>query len=142
MDKSLQLDIVTPDREVFSDSVQYVGARGVDGEFGVLPGHVQLLAALATGNLQYTMLDGTRKYAFVNGGFAEVMNDRVTILAESSELAENIDAARAIESKKRAEKRLESRNEEINLERANASLQRAIARLYVHEILKRTPHQP
>lgn len=132
MDKALQLDIVTPDKVVFSDQVQYVSARGVEGEFGVLPGHFQLLSALDIGCLHYTTLEGDKKCAFVGGGFAEVLNDKVTILAESSELAEDIDQARAMQARERAEKRLESRTEDINVDRAQASLHRAIARISVY----------
>jgi F-type H+-transporting ATPase subunit epsilon len=129
MEKALQLDIVTPDKVVFSDQVQYVSARGVEGEFGVLPGHFQLLAALDIGCLHYTNLEGDKKCAFVGGGFAEVLDDKVTILAESSELAEDIDQARAMQARERAEKRLEHRTEEIDADRAQAALHRAITRI-------------
>lgn len=130
MEKSLQLDIVTPDSVVLSEQVDYVSAPGVEGEFGVLPGHIPFLAALATGALSYT-IGGQKYYAFVSGGFAEVSENKVTILAESAELAKDIDAARAMEAKKRAEARLAGQAENVNIERARAALQRAITRLNI-----------
>lgn len=130
MDKSLQLDIVTPDSVVLSEQVDYVCAPGVEGEFGVLPGHVPFLAALGIGIVGYTA-GGKRHSAFVSGGFAEVSDNKVTILAESSELAENIDVARALEAKKRAEGRLSAKEESINHERARAAMQRAVTRLAI-----------
>lgn len=129
---SIQLDIVTPDRAVLSAQVEYVGAPGIEGEFGVLPGHAAMLSALGIGCVNYT--EGGRKCcAFVAGGFADVNNDKVTILAESSELSENIDEARAKAALKRAEERLKNVNAaEIDVDRANAALHRAIARLQAH----------
>lgn len=133
MEKSLQLDIVTPDRVVLSEQVDYVSAPGVEGEFGVLPGHIPFLAALAVGCIGYTVA-GKKQCAFVSGGFAEVSDNKVTVLAESSELGENIDVARAMEAKKRAEERLQSKESGMNVERANAALQRAVIRINIHSI--------
>jgi F-type H+-transporting ATPase subunit epsilon len=130
MDKKLNLDIVTPDKLVFCRQVEYVGARGVEGDFGVLPGHMPFLTALAIGPLYY-MADGQKKFAFVGGGFAEVSGDKVTILAESSELAEDIDVARAAEARKRAEKRLAQSSGDIDADRAHSALLRAINRLHI-----------
>lgn len=130
MEKSLQLDIVTPDKVVLSEQVDYVSAPGVEGEFGVLPGHVPFLAALAIGCINYTA-GGKKRAAFVSGGFAEVSDNKVTILAESSELADNIDVARAMEAKKRAEARLAAKEENVNNERAHAALQRAVTRINI-----------
>ena len=134
MDKALQLDIVTPDKVVLSAQVDYVSAPGVEGEFGVLPGHVPLLAALSIGCVGYTV-NGKKQCAFVSGGFAEVSDNKVTILAESSELADSIDIARANEAKKRAEERLAAKAENINHERAHAALQRAVIRLNIQSTL-------
>lgn len=134
MERSLQLDIVTPDKVVLSTQVDYVSAPGVEGEFGVLPGHVPLLAALTIGCVAYT-LNGKKECVFVSGGFAEVSDDKVTILAESSELAENIDAARAMEARERAERRLAANAENVNHERARIALQRAVTRLNIRSSL-------
>ncbi|MDL2306802.1 F0F1 ATP synthase subunit epsilon [Desulfovibrio sp. OttesenSCG-928-C06] len=131
MASSIQLDIVTPDKAVLSAQVEYVGAPGIEGEFGVLPGHAAMLSALGIGCVNYTE-NGRKNCAFVSGGFAEINSDKMTILAESAELSVNIDEARAREALKRAEERLKSNAAEVDVDRANAALHRAIARLQVH----------
>lgn len=125
---SLQLDIVTPDQLVLSKEVEYVGAPGLEGEFGVLPGHIPFISALSIGGLHYKA-NGKTHYVFVSGGFAEVSNDKITILAESAEQADTIDFARAETARKRAEERLVKREENINITRATAALTRATVRL-------------
>jgi F-type H+-transporting ATPase subunit epsilon len=130
MEKNLQLDIVTPDNLILSRQVEYVGARAVEGDFGVLPGHVPFLSSLAVGPLYYTA-DGQRRSAFVGGGFVEVSGDKVIILAERAELAENIDPERALEAKKRAEKRLAHPEAGMDTDRAQTALIRAISRLRI-----------
>jgi ATP synthase, F1 epsilon subunit (delta in mitochondria) len=126
---SLQLDIVTPDQLVLSTDVDYVGAPGLEGEFGILSGHVPFISALAVGGLHYNK-EGKTRWVFVSGGFAEISDDRVTILAESAEEAENIDTARAEAARKRAEERLAKKGEsEINAIRAEIALRRANVRL-------------
>ena len=130
MDNALQLDVVTPDKQVVSQAVDYVSAPGVEGEFGVLPNHVSLLSALAIGVLRYNA-DGKSHYVFISGGFAEVSNNTVTVLAETAELAEDIDEARAQAARERAEKRLVDKTEQVDNARALASMKRAITRLNV-----------
>ncbi len=126
---SLQLEIVTPDQMVLSTQADYVGAPGLEGEFGILPGHIPFLSALKIGGLYYKA-GGKTRYVFVSGGFAEISNDKVTILAESAEEAENIDFARAEHARKRAEERLAQKSDEtINQIRAEAALSRATCRL-------------
>jgi F-type H+-transporting ATPase subunit epsilon len=130
---SLHLDIVTPDRLVVSTPAEYVSAPGIEGEFGILPGHVPFLSALATGIMHYTA-EGETHYAFVSGGFAEVSAGKVTILAESAELAKTIDFARAAEARKRAQDRLARHTDDINQTRAQAALFRATKRLSLQYI--------
>ena len=125
---SLHLDIVTPDQLVLSKDVEYVGVPGLEGEFGVLPGHIPFLSALSTGGLHYTS-QGKKHFVFLSGGFAEVSDNKVTILAESAEEAANIDFARAASARKRAEERRAQRGDNINTGRALAALQRASVRL-------------
>ena len=125
---SLQLDIVTPDHLVLSTEVDYVGAPGLEGEFGVLPGHIPFISALSIGGLHYN-IGGKTRWVFISGGFAEISDDKVTILAESAEEAETIDFARAEFARKRAEERLAQKQEEVNLIRAEAALRRATTRL-------------
>lgn len=130
---SIKLEVVTPDKSVVSDEAQIVVAPGTYGEFGVLPGHTTFLTTLKTGMLRYNDQGGNERLVFVNGGFAEVMLNTVTVLAESAERRRDIDIERAGVAMKRAEKRLAevSRKEDFDFRRAQAALQRAIARLKI-----------
>jgi F-type H+-transporting ATPase subunit epsilon len=130
MENALHLEVVTPDKQVVSQPVDYVSAPGVEGEFGVLPNHVNLLSALAIGPLRYNA-SGKNQHVFISGGFADVSGNKVTVLAEAAELAEDIDQARALAARERAEKRLADSSENMDLVRAKASLQRAIGRLSI-----------
>ena len=132
MEKALQLEIVTPDKMVLSEQVEYVGAPGYDGEFGVLPNHIPFLAALRIGNLYYKA-NGKYNYVFVSGGFADVNNNKVTVLAEAAEKAVDIDLERARKAKERAEARLAKIKDQTEFVRAQAALQRALFRLKASE---------
>jgi len=125
---TLKLEIVTPDRKVLSEDVEYVGAPGIMGEFGVLPNHVPFLSALGVGNLHYKQ-DGKTHYVFVAGGFAEVSNNQVTILAEVAEMATEIDVDRAQKAKDRAEQRSAQAKEKVDAARNQIALKRAISRI-------------
>jgi F-type H+-transporting ATPase subunit epsilon len=124
----MKLEIVTPDRKVLSEDVDYVGAPGIMGEFGVLPKHVPFLSALGIGNLHYKQ-DGKAYYVFVSGGFAEVSHNQVTILAEVAEKATEIDVDRAMKAKERAQERAAAAKEKIEAARNQAALKRAITRI-------------
>jgi F-type H+-transporting ATPase subunit epsilon len=127
----LTLEITTPTRLVVSDTVDEVVAPGSEGYFGVLPGHAPFLTTLGVGIVTYRI--GRDEHALaVAGGFAEVRNDKVIILADSAERPEEIDRARAERSKERAERRLSGRTqEEIDFARCQAALARALTRLAV-----------
>jgi F-type H+-transporting ATPase subunit epsilon len=130
---SINLEVVTPDKSVVSDEAQMVVAPGEYGEFGVLPGHTTFLTTLQVGMIRYKDQGGNERIVFVNGGFAEVMLNTVTVLAESAERRRDIDLERARAALKRAEERLAeaSRKEDIDFRRAQVALQRAIARLKI-----------
>jgi F-type H+-transporting ATPase subunit epsilon len=126
----IDLEIVTPDKLLVREQVDEVEVPGSEGYFGVLPGHTPLLASLAVGELWYRK--GQEKtYLSVAFGFAEVLPDRVTILAHIAERAEDIDPARAEEARKRAEARLLQPKAEIDYERARAALMKSLTRLQV-----------
>lgn len=125
---TLQLEIVTPDKTVVSTETEMVVCPGVKGEFGVLPHHVSLLSALKIGSLRYSD-NGRDQYVFISGGFADVNENVLTVLAESAERAEDIDVARAEAARKRAEERLQQRKDDLDVKRAEAALQRAMERL-------------
>ena len=119
----LQLEIVTPEKKIVSTPVVVCSCPGVAGEFGVLKDHISLLSALKIGALHYRTKESNEEhYVFVSGGFADVNNNVLTVLAESAENAKDIDAARA-------EARLASRDENIDRARAQAALNRALVRL-------------
>ena len=127
---SIELQIVTPDRLVVREQVDEVQIPGSEGYFGVLPGHTPLLASLAVGELWYRK-GQERTYLSIAGGFAEVLPDRVTLLATLAEKAEEIDVARAEAAKQRAEQRLSQPKMDVDYERARLSLQKSIIRLQV-----------
>ena len=128
---NVKLEIVTPDKAVVDEEVKIIMAPGSLGEFGVLTGHTPFLTTLKTGIVRYTDAQGTERYVFVNGGFAEALPDKVTVLADSAERREDIDLDRAKAAQERAEKRLEEActREEINADRAKAALERAVVRI-------------
>jgi F-type H+-transporting ATPase subunit epsilon len=126
----LALEIVTPERSILHDKVDEVEIPGSDGYFGVLPGHAPLLASLQVGQLWYRK-GGETSYLSVAFGFAEVLPDRVTILARIAERAEEIDIDRAQKERQRAEDELARRAADVDLERARISLLKALTRLRV-----------
>jgi F-type H+-transporting ATPase subunit epsilon len=132
---NIRLEIVTPEKVIVSEEAQIVASPGILGEFGVLIGHTPFLTILKTGIVRYTDLDEKERFVFVSGGFAEALPDKVTILAESAELREDIDLERAKAAMQRAQQRLaEDRSkEDIDFLRAKAALERAIARIRLVE---------
>ena len=132
MTDTFQLEIVTPEKLVVKDVAQEMQIPGKNGYLGILPGHAPLITELAVGKISYRN-DGATHYLSVAWGFAEVLPDKVTILAETAERAEEINVQRAEEAKKRAEDRLKSTNPETDFVRAQNSLQRAETRLDVAE---------
>lgn len=126
-----QLEIVTPKGAVLSEEVEIVTAPGYAGVFGVLANHAPLLSTIKVGNLVYKK-DGRDHMVTISGGFCEVSNNKATFLVESAERGAEIDADRALRAKERAEKRLAeavAQKEKIDRARAEAALQRALARL-------------
>ncbi len=125
----LRLELATPTRLVVSGEVDEVVVPGVEGAFGVLPGHAPLLSLVGTGEVMYRT-GREEHHLAVSGGFAEVGPDHVTILTESAERPDEIDLARAKSARERAEQRLRPQaGEEIDVERALSALARAEGRL-------------
>ena len=135
MANTIRLEVVTPERLVYSQDVNMVIARATDGDIGILPGHAPLIAGLNIAPLRIK-LDDTEQQLAVSGGFIEVTPEKITVLAATAETAEEIDAKRAEEAKERAEGRLKS-GENFDQARAEAALQRALVRLRVVEFLKK-----
>lgn len=126
---TFSLQIVSPEGNVLKEDVEFVILPGGAGELGILPNHSALIAGLDIGVIRYT-LNGDVKRAAIAGGFVEVIDNAATVLADTVELGEAIDLARAVEAKERALKRLSSpRTNEIDLRRAEYALRRAAARI-------------
>ena len=124
------LEVVTPDRAVVREEVDEIQLPGSEGYFGVLPGHTPLLATLQVGEMWYRI--GQQKhYLAIAFGFVEVLPDRVTVLAQIAERAEDIDVARAEAAKRRAEERVSKPVIDMDFERARISLMKSLIRLQV-----------
>ena len=127
----IRLEFVTPARAIVHDEVDELQLPGEEGYFGVLPGHAPLLAALKMGEMWYRK-GAEKTYAFIDGGFAEVLPDRVSILAQVAERAEDIDVQRAEAAKRRAEEELSRPTAvDFDAERARIAMLRAITRLNI-----------
>ena len=126
----LTLEVVTPERALVSEQVDEVQLPGAEGYFGVLPGHTPLLATLQVGELWYR-IGQEKHYLAVAFGFAEVLPDRVTVLAQIAERPEDIDVPRAEAAKRRAEERVGKPLTDMDFERARIALMKSLIRLQV-----------
>lgn len=131
---NFKLEIVTPEKIITQEDVQIVMAPGELGEFGVLVGHTPFLTTLKMGSVRYSDSKGEDKMVFISGGFAEVLPDKVTILANSAERRRDIDLERARTALERAKKRLASEAvQDVDFTRARAAMERALFRLKLAE---------
>lgn len=133
----LTLSIVTPDRRIVGPvPVTSVSVPGEKGEMTVLPGHARLLSTMNTGLLAFERQDGRKEYAAVSTGFVEVSNDKVTVLAETLELAKEIDVDRARRAQAKAEEKLRAKESfEEDMQKWQRKLQRALIRQHAAEFL-------
>jgi len=133
----LLLEIVTPERQVFSEEVDSVVCPGIEGELGVLPHHAPLLTTLGVGELRIRR-GGEEEFFAIAGGFLQVRPDKVVVMAETADMASEIDIEKAQEARREAEQALaEGFEEPADLARARASLQRALLRIRVAERRRR-----
>ncbi|MGI6451488.1 MAG: F0F1 ATP synthase subunit epsilon [Desulfitobacteriia bacterium] len=132
MAQTFNLKVVAPDGLVLNKDVEFVVVPGEGGELGILPNHAPLIASLTIGVIRYTVEGNVHKIA-ISGGFLEVVSNKVTVLANTAEIAENIDLERAKAAKERAEKRLRERQPDIDIQRAEVALKRAMARIKAKE---------
>ncbi|MGR3179611.1 MAG: F0F1 ATP synthase subunit epsilon [Candidatus Anammoxibacter sp.] len=130
---TFKLNVLTPERNIFGDDVRGVTANGTDGCLGILPKHAPLLTSLEIGILTITGKDGSQKKMTLNGGFLEVINNEVTVLAETAENVDDIDVKRAESAKERAQQRLDQKNADTDLKRAGIALKKAVTRLQVKQ---------
>lgn len=131
-DKTFLLEIVSPARTVLKEEVEFLKVKGADGELGILPNHSPLATALEIGLLCYTKNKSEACIA-LSGGFMEVANNKVSVLANAAEKPGDIDVMRAKAAKERAEERLRSSSKDIDLLRVEAALKRAMLRLKAAE---------
>lgn len=133
MANKIQLEVVTPSKQVAKVEVDLVTAPGTDGVFGVMANHTSFLSTLKVGELRY-VIDGQTTRLAVSGGFCEISNNRMTVLAESAEVSTDINVDRALKAKERAERRMQeaqAHKENVDMARAQAARARANARLKV-----------
>ena len=128
---SIQLVVVTPERQLLSEAVREAQLPGADGYLGILPGHAPLISELGIGELTYKTISGQSGLLAIIRGFVEVLPDRVSVLAELAERAEDIDLKRAQDALKRAQELIAKGGDNIDWDRASASLQRALVRIQV-----------
>ena len=136
MAKRLTLELVTPERPAFSGEGDFVVLPAWDGEMGVLPGHAPFLVQLKPGEVRFKAGGETKLFA-VSGGFAEIRDDKVSLFAETAEMAESIDGERARQALERARAELKRKEADaLTMANAEAALQRALVRLKVAELRK------
>ncbi|WP_027415209.1 F0F1 ATP synthase subunit epsilon [Aneurinibacillus terranovensis] len=127
---TIAVEVVTPDRIVYRGDARIVVARGIEGDLGILPNHIPMVTPLKIAPVLVKKQDDKEDEAIaVSGGIMEVRKDKVTILAETAELGEEIDVARAIAAKERAERLLAESKDNVDFKRAELALERALARI-------------
>ncbi len=137
---TLRLEIVTAERMVYSDDVNAVVAWGVEGQLGILPHHAPLMTMLQPGDLLIRK-DNEEEYLAISGGFLEVRPDRVIILADACERAEEVDVERAEAAKRRAEETLKEKPSGVDTAAAEAALRRSLVRLKASEKRRHKPRR-
>ncbi len=137
----MQLQIITAEREVYSGEVDALVAPGLEGQLGILPNHAPLMTILQPGELMVRS-DGDESYLALTGGYMEVLGNQVIILADAAEDVDEIDEARAQAAMEAAQQRISSRESDVELEQAVASLRRAQVRVTVARRRRNAPHRP
>ncbi len=130
--KTLTVSVVTPDGPILEDSYEMVSCKAQSGELGILPNHIPVVAPLVISAVRLKRNNETIRVA-ISGGFIEVSNNQVTILAQSAESPSDIDVQRARKAKERAERRLKAKQDDIDFRRAEYALKRALNRLDIVE---------
>jgi F-type H+-transporting ATPase subunit epsilon len=132
MASTFRLEMVTPEKQVFSEMVQSVRAPGVMGSFGVMAGHAPMLAELETGLIKLTLADGREAFIATSGGFLQVTREKVLVLADSAELSEEIDVDRARQAAEKARQALSAPG--VNAEEVRRELDRALNRVRIAQM--------
>lgn len=131
MAEPMTLQIITPDEIAYTGEASFLVGKAIDGEFGILPNHAPMIVALDIAPLRLDAPDGQKHYLAVFGGFCEIEHNQVSIVTLYCQLPDSIDVDRAQRAKQRAEERLASKSPDIDVERAEHALARALLRLHV-----------
>jgi len=137
MAMTLHVDIVSAEKQIFSGTAEMLVATAEEGELGILPRHTPLITRIKPGEVRVKLQFGEEQVFYVSGGLLEVQPHTVTVLADTAERAADLDEAKAIEAKRRAEEILAARSDEISLARAQAELAEAVAQLQAIEKLRK-----
>lgn len=138
MVSTLHVDVVSAEKEVFSGEAHFVVLPGESGELGIMPGHTPLISRIKPGAVRIQMADGSEELVFVAGGLLEVQPKRVTVLADTAIRGEDLDEARALEVKARAEAALAENKSDVDYARAQSELTVAVAQIAaLSKMLKR-----
>jgi len=137
MTKTMQLEVVSAETEIFSGQAAHVLVNGLLGELGIYPGHTQLLTALKPGSVRLIKPDGSEEMLYISGGILEVQPDLITLLADTAIRAADLDEMAALEAKQRVEHALTEKQADIDYAKATAELAQAVAQLQVIAKLKR-----
>ena len=129
MANTIHVDVVSAEESIFSGEARFVALPGEAGELGVYPRHTPLITRIKAGAVRIEMADGTEEFVFIAGGILEVQPKRVTVLADTATRGEDLDEARALEAKARAEELLNSNNDELDFAHAQSELAVAMAEL-------------
>jgi len=126
---TIHVDVVSAERSIFSGEAKFVALPGESGELGILPGHIPLITRIRPGSVRIEKSDGDEEFVFVAGGYLEVQPDRVTVLADTAIRGHDLDEAKAIEAKKRAEEAMQNRGTDFDLALAQSEFAMAAAQL-------------
>ena len=138
MVSTLHVDVVSAEKEVFSGEAHFVALPGESGELGILPGHTPLITRIKPGAVRIQLSDASEELVFVAGGILEVQPNHVTVLADTAIRGEDLDEARALEAKARAEKVLSENKSDIDYARSQSEFQVAVAQIAaLHKMLKK-----
>ncbi|MBF0275384.1 MAG: F0F1 ATP synthase subunit epsilon [Nitrospinae bacterium] len=137
MASTVKIDVVTPERGIYSGEVEFVVIPGTMGELGVYPKHAPLLTTLQTGELRMKLPEGKEESIFVSGGFCEILPDQITVLGDVAERADEIDEERAQAAAHRAEELMKAPTEKVDLSTAEASIRKSSIRLKIAQKRKK-----
>ncbi len=134
---SYQLDVVSAESRLFSGDARHIRVTGIEGELGIFPGHTPLLTMIKPGMIHIMKDNGDEEYIYLSGGILEVQPKVVTVLADTAIRGKDLDEARALESKRRAEEHMHNSHSDVDYAQASAELSKAIAKLRVIELTKK-----